>query len=292
MFDLIVVGGGYWGTGIAYEARRLGWDVLVIDSGDPRSGSRNASAICDPSAYKSKIFQPLWPPDWQKSELEESFNWLVARGGRVVEEAFWNRFAGTEPRKGTKCIYLEDNSTLLRLIGGRKMRDVVRFGDEREWGWNVVTEREGVGLATKRLVVAAGYKTDEVLKSLRVESVGQTVLPGRGIIAAGTPKLELPVTVMIRPYTKHTVREWNGSYRIGDTAEENFTEKRLEALREIGRETLGGYKEEEVVHGFRPVTDRFLVEKVAPNLVVATGGHRLGLGLTGLVAARALRCFR
>ena len=92
---------------------------------------------------------------------------------------------------------------------------------------------------------------------------------------------------MIAPYVKHTVRVWpNGLWKIGDTAEKKPNEKKLENLRTVGKMVLEDYQEIAVTAGFRPVLDRFTVEKVSSRIIIATGGHRLGLGLAKLVSVK------
>ena len=50
-----------------------------------------------------------------------------------------------------------------------------------------------------------------------------------------------------------------------------------------------GAKTVRVLDGMRPVCERFTVCEIAPGLVAATGGHRVGLGIAGTIAERALR---
>lgn len=298
MYDLVVIGGGYWGIGVAIEAKRKGWNTIVVDSYDKQSGSRNASAICDPAAYKSSVFNKYWPSDWHKSELDASLNWLLANGGEWVQERFWNHFAGTEPREGGKCIYLQDNFKILSRAP-RTLGKVCGI-DKASYGWNITISSLSEAMKfwtyqTKRVVVAAGYHTGELLVKCGIRGapdVGK--LYGRGVVASGVPEGfpdMLPMTVMIKPYVKHTIRQWHDGYRIGDTGEATPNDNKLAALEEIGGSVLTGYQRTEIVAGYRPTCDRYVVEKVAPSLVVATGGHRVGLGLTGLVARRVLRCF-
>lgn len=290
-YDLVVIGGGYWGTAIAYEGRAKGWTTLLIDSCDTLAGSRNSSAVCDPAAYKSNIFQKYWPTGWQPSELEESLNWLVSvGGGRLVREAFWNLFQGTDPRAGSAAIYLDDNTQLERLHP--REAGTVHRGEKRAGGW--VLHSSLGELQTTRIAVAAGTNTDNVLGSLSLPKIGVESLAGRGIILRGTPRVEVPVSVMIRPYTKHTIRDWKGAWRVGDTAEpgDTLNDKKLEDLRKVVKAVMPGATEIKTVVGYRPVMAQFTVDKLAPGVVVATGGHRLGLGLSGLVASRSLSCFR
>lgn len=302
-WDLLVVGAGYWGSGIAYEAAQKGWKVAVVDDGDLRAGSRNASGICDPKAYKSSVFSRYWPPEWNPSELDDSIAWLIDQGGYWVDEWFWNRFQGTTPRAGARCVYLDGGFGALIPY---RIQGKILDGEPEGGFWNIRLEnREGKTswVEARRLAVAAGYRTDEVLDSLGLPGVGITPLYGRGLLARGSPSREVPVSVMIRPYTKHTVRPWKGRphdgswFRIGDTAEEEDRvnsesgRRRWESLLTVGRSVLDVFRPGPVIQGYRPVAERFLVEKVSgsgPPVAVATGGHRLGLGLTGLVARKVM----
>lgn len=291
-WDAVVIGSGYWGAGIAAHLADAGKSVLVVDDGDAKSGSRNASAICDPAAYESSVFKKYWPPDWDASDLDYSLNWLLAHGGRKVRENFWNRFAGTAPRDGAEAIYLDCPEPL--MMTPRSVKRAARVvGGESGFGGVTVEFDYSTITRTRQLVVAAGRRTDEVLTSLQLKPVGVRSLFGRGIVARGTPVTDTPVSVMIAPYRKHTVRDWPGGlFKVGDTAEEKPNDKKLEDLRTVGRAVLAGYEEVQLNEGYRPVMDRFTVEKVAPNVVVATGGHRLGLGLAGLVGRKTLEALR
>lgn len=286
IYDMIVVGAGYWGAACASEARRRGRTVLVIDDADPKSGSRAASGVCDPKAYKSDVFAKYLPADW-KPLLNDSFQWLLDNGGVLTTERFRNHFAGTESRGGAECVYVPTVDTILSLAGETVRAGVVGGS----LGETVcVSGTDGRAYVGRRLLVAAGYRTDDVLRSVGVKPLGVGRLYGRGILAAGTPREAVPVSVMIKPYVKHTVRPWGAAgsnvYKVGDTAEERPNDKLLEGLRTVGRLVLSGYREAAVTEGYRPVLPQFTVEKVGRNCVVATGGHRLGLGLCGLVARK------
>lgn len=266
------------------EARCAGKSCLVIDDGDPKSGSRNASAICDPNAYNSSIFSKYWPPSWNKSHLNDSIGWVLDVGGRWVTERFLNHYQKRDMREGHTVIYLPSPESLTDSIGDKLSSRVKAFGEGKA---GVTVQTDAGRLSCRHLVVCAGYRTDEVLESGGLEPVGVTGLYGRGINAKGRPVMKHPVSVMIAPYVKHTVRVWpNGLWKVGDTAERKPNDKKLENLRTVGRMVLEGYEEVAITEGFRPVLDRFTVEKVSDRVIIATGGHRLGLGLARLVAVK------
>lgn len=289
IYDLIVVGGGYWGSGIAFEARAKGWNVLLVDSNDPYGASRAASGIADIKAYGSSIFKKYWPADWSQEDLRESFDWLMKRGGYRQREWFWNQFKGTAPREGTDCVYIPLVTTITELTN--------RVYDEvgKVFVFNAsdlaVDLKLGGMFRGRRLVVAAGYLTDGVLNMAGLGALGVGGLYGRGLIGHGTPTVA-PVSVMIRPYCKHTVRAWGNRWKVGDTAEASIKDGPIQSLRRVATLAIPDFIEEQLSEGYRPTLDRFTVEKLTPNVVVATGGHRLGLGLTGLVAKKVMEMFQ
>jgi glycine/D-amino acid oxidase-like deaminating enzyme len=290
-YDLIVIGGGYWGAGIAYEAKKRGKRVIVLDSKDPLSGSRNASAICDPSSYKSPIFSKYFPSDWSKEDLDNSLSWLIERGGKVTQEGFLNSFQGRSYREGAKAIYIDSNETITGLVDSQRFEVENIIEDSRR-----VSVWEGEScISCTYLVLAGGYSTDKLLEDSGLCRLGVSKLYGRGILSRGTTQSKIPVSVMIKPYVKHTIRRWGkriGEYRVGDTAENTPKETAITNLRIVQNTILKDVREINLIEGYRPIADKFLVEKISPRIVVATGGHRVGLGLTGLVAKKALEKFK
>ena len=288
-YDVIVIGAGYWGTASTIELRKTGKKVLQIDSNDSMSGSRAASGICDPRAYDSNTFKRYWPSDWSKSDLTESLSWLLNHKGFKVTEYFWNQFQYREVRESIECIYVPTPESFTSLTS--PLKGIVVSGTvEKKITVHLADSRE---YTSNYLVVAAGYKSDEVLKSFSLHELGVTQLYGRGLNVKGTPKVSTPVSVMIGPYVKHTVRSWsNGLYKVGDTAEKNIKDSNLENLRKVGQAVLKNYEEVKMTEGYRPVLDQFTVTKVSPRVVVATGGQRLSLGLCGLVGRKVVECLK
>lgn len=286
MYDLCVIGGGYWGTAIAYRAQELGLDFVVIDSGDPKSGSRNASAICDPGAYTSSIFDKYWPKSWERDKLKDSIDWLETVGGYWVQEYFQNDFAGTEPRERTKVLYLSTPHHFIQSCP-KKIKGQVCGRKKEGKGQRIEfwAHRQKMEILTKSVVVAAGYRSDEVLNALGVPGVGVEALYGRGLNCKGSTHLPTPLSLMIKPYVKHTIRTWaNGLWKVGDTCEVKPSESKFENLKEVGRRCLSNFEIVEVTEGYRPSLTNFTVRELTPGVVLATGGHRLGLGLSRLVA--------
>jgi glycine/D-amino acid oxidase-like deaminating enzyme len=287
IYDLAVVGGGYWGVATALRARESGKDVILFDDSDPLAGSRNASAICDPASYKSKVFRRFWPTGWTKDDLKESLNWLLGNGGELTEEVFLNQFEGRGIRPiRPKAIYLKSNEDFLRRFPATTAE--VLGLERRGILWELRT-RTGTFLARK-ICLALGYRTDAFLAKAGMPLLGVGRLYGRGIIVRGTPAYPVPICVMTRPYVKHTIRQWEDGYRVGDTAERGEVKEGVDPnLLAVTESVMGDqYEVLRSVNGFRPTADKFLVDKIAPGLAVATGGHRLGLGLAGLAAKKVL----
>lgn len=286
--DIVVIGAGYWGRAITLELQRISKSVLCVDSMDPRAGSINASGICDPSAYTSSVFTKYWPQDWTKSDLQYSLNWLLENGGEYTQERFWNKFGNREPRLGERCIYVAPIGKYLP-IEGILIDTVYRCNIEGIIQLQTLT---GKLLECMQVVVCAGYQTDKVLESMGIPCIGVTGLWGRGLVVDGVPKAHIPVSVMVKPYRKYTIRKWATGYRVGDSAGEDSDNKRLREIQSVVDMTLINPVTVSVVNGYRPVTEKFIVEKVSPNVVVATGGHRLGLGLSGLVAKKVVEMLK
>jgi len=292
--DLTIVGSGYWGSATANVARSKGISCCIIDDGDKQSGSRNASAVCDPGAYSSDIFSKYWPQNLDRSKLGESIDWLKTVGGYEVLEYFWNMYQDRPIRPRSKVIYLPEPETLtdqvndIRRVG--RVSNIEEHQNYVETFYTNIDNGEEFVVKSKSVLLATGYRTDSVLTEVcRMSPIGVGKLLGRGITCKGKPTTELPVSVMIKPYVKHTVRVWTkGRLKVGDTAEKVESPNKLKNLRTVMDTVVASPKSVKIQTGYRPVLDRFLVDKVSSRIVVATGGHRLGLGLSKLVADKVL----
>lgn len=282
--DLIVVGGGYWGSAIAHEAGQRGLDAAVLDDFNPASGSRNASGIIHPKTYGSKLFRHFMPPDWTKEDLAASFEWLKRHCGAVeTVEHFtnWQRQdLGVRPLP--VGLYLKDNDALLGLV--EPFNDRVERIERCDGDWIL----NGLYRAP-RLVVAAGPGTDAVLALAGAAPLGVTALFGRGLAIRGATPYPSPLVVQTRAYRKFETRPWHDLIRVGDTAEVKPDEaKYRDELRAVADWVAPGSETVKWFEGYRPVCEQFTVRLVGDGLVAATGGHRMGLGLSGLVANKAL----
>lgn len=273
MSDVIVVGAGFWGSAITRELRERGHGVTLIDSMDPRSGSRNAAWTCQPWVYHSPRFRSLLPEGW-RLKLEDSIQWLVDQMGATrVQEEFQNLPRMTPPRPG---------HVVLNLVPGQGMVEpdecMLVSAIERDGGrWYVTND-----MSTDWLVLATGYETDKLLERSELPQLGVRAVPGHGLLIRA-PWEGGQREFLTRPYTKYTIRPWTGGlHHLGDTAGRSGPEPLVElADRLFGS---GGWSLEADLYGYRPQLPQYTVREHAPHLIVATGGYRMSLGLCGLAA--------
>lgn len=290
MYDLVVIGGGFWGTAIAVEARSNGMNTLVLDNADTKGASRNAAGIICLGWYKQQTVKSMLPSDWTHEEILEGFEWLKSRCKvEHTGELFTNfQQPKAKPKYREDCYLVPGCHSLLNLTS-RTQRTVDSLV-AHNGVWSIST---GAGvIQAKKVAIAAGAFTDQLLEKSNLTVVNVRPLLGRAIIANLSKECETPHTIMTRPYTHYTLRPWGNSMvgRLGDTVERSQKNREaanrgiLAALAKLAP----GAKPLKWLEGLRPVCDTMCVKQVAKGLVVATGGHRVGLALSGLVAKRAV----
>lgn len=279
MVELAVVGGGYWGICATYLARNAGVDAVLIDDGNPLGATRNSAGICQRWWYRQEVASRRIPSDWdwQGPQLD----WLDRLG--LVRDTGEMFFTPRKPdqRRRPDCLLVNpwEVEALVEPVAARVRRI--------ERGVRLLLDG-GDDVVARKVLVTAGAWTDVLLDASGLPPVGVTPLRGRAyVVEAVAP--ETPVTFMPRPYTHYTLRAWGpGRARIGDTVERKRGQ--LGGLSLAYREITGHEPDiADVLDGLRPVADRYICDEVAPGVVVATGGHRVGLGLAEPVARRALR---
>lgn len=287
--DLVIVGGGYWGTATAIVATQSGRSVLILDDDDLMSGSQNASGIVHQDIYHKKIFEHLLPPDWTDEELEESFEWLeMVAKAHPMPERFLNLDRpdlGVRPLK-QRSLYLKSNDSLLALFPktygkAKQIRSIP--------GGFAVDTSGGPIYEAKAVLIACGYRCDELIVASGLPPIGVRGLFGRGLIVAGSAQHAVPITIQTAPYTKFELRAWGDHVRVGDTAEKSPNQRyrdRLDRLSTYMFPTDRTVVAE--VTGIRPIMPQFTIRTLVPGLFVATGGHRSALGISGLVAKRVV----
>jgi len=294
MHDLIVVGGGFWGSVAAYLSCKMGYDTLLIDSGQTKGASRNAAGIVQWNWYRkggfaSKFFPPWWEESqlgWSKEFLQDSYG--LQHTGVTVQKLY-----------GKKDSKMENDFSLLPppsksdiFLSSSRVVDSVHKISYILGGWEV--RGMNSSYKTRKVVLAAGVWTDRILINSDLPPVGVTGLVGKAALVKvlGNPK-SLPVSYALSPYKHYTVRNWeNGCQRVGDTVEKKEGEHHWNSLMSYIPKIFDSTKEPEVIgklEGIRPVCEKFTVNRVARGLVVAVGGHRVGLAVSPIVACRALK---
>ncbi len=287
MLDLLVLGGGFWGTATAFEARKRGMDVLLIDDENPEGASRNSAGIVCAHWYRQDTIQRMWPEEWTMDDVDDSLQWLQDNCGlEQTGEYFRNMMTG-KSRYRKDCYIIGDNSKLLDMT--KRCRDKAHKAYWTGEHWIVWSDKSQY--EAKNIVVAMGAFTDTFLLESDMETVGVKPLFGRAMIIEGVEAIDKPLTVLVRPYVHYTLRPWMGKLRWGDTTERKSTGPYVLNLEAALKKTLDVEELPRVVdwaQGVRPVCSTMTVKECGPNAVVAVGGHRVGLGLSGLVAKKSL----
>jgi glycine/D-amino acid oxidase-like deaminating enzyme len=274
--DLAVVGGGYWGVVTAYLAEQRGLSVTLYDRPEPLGASRAASGYFAEGWYKG-----AWEMRLKRARQLADKAGIVLRnsGARVYPvksrskptyRADWYTF---EPSAFLALRPADNDAVVLRV--GTGFVDVA--GDRHEH---------------KAVVVAGGAWTDRLLKASGIRELGVKQLAGTGVILKHAP-LPDPVTLHeVNPYNQVALRVWGpGEIRVCATQERKDSEHELYVQAMLRR--VAPYFTEQVelrrMRGLRPLLDDGpCVREVAPRVVVAVGGGRIGGLMAFWAGERAL----
>lgn len=285
--SLIIVGGGYWGTACALLAEERGIEYVLFDDNNPEGASRNAAGISQPHWYWGATIQKMWPSDWTRQAFTEGWNWMLANGLSPQKE--WVRSYNGSDWKESE-VYSIDKHYMERPRRRFRAKVLRLYENSDNGGWTVWTSHGA--FHSRMVILAAGMWTDELLSSDGLQPCGVTGLYGRALLVANiTERVKQYMKFITRPYTSFTLQVWGENiWRFGDTIEKQPDPNQIDFLKDTLAKWSGdGFEILGEMAGYRPCTGRFLVEQTRPNLVVATGGHRVGLGLSGLVAFQALK---
>lgn len=276
--DLLIIGGGYYGTAAAVLARERGVDVAVVDSEHPLGASRNSAGLFQPNRHDRGLHEPF------------KIDWLRERGLAKTTGELFSTWRRPEPRF-KPGLTLADPRAILMLSRHMRVRvDRLRRANGIG-GW--VAETPGGPILCHNVIVAAGVWTDELLQASRLPTIGVKALRGRAMIVIQDGyNDERPRVHMDRPYHDHCLRPWiGGTWRWGSTVEkiDGAGAGPVNALANSLADLIGHYTTEAIADGLRPVVESgFPTELIAPGLVVSTGGRTIGLGLAEPSARRAL----
>jgi len=294
MFELAVIGGGFWGTAVAYEARSRGVETVLIDDAGPAGASRAAAGIICLDWYKQDTVKRMLPAHWGPEAARYGLEWLGAAGGRLSRTGeLFSGYHRPDTRYRPDCYLLASPGDLLETVPKRvgTVSGLVReVASPSAWR---ITLADGDTIPARRVVVAAGAATDRILALARLLPVEVRPLFGRAIIGRTALDCTTPRTHMTRPYQHYTLRQWGhpgfGRVRLGDTVERLPNSSQVAAMLTSVAPVFGAIKVEEELSGARPVCEKMVVRRVAPGCLAATGGHRVGLALAGWVAREAFR---
>lgn len=263
MYDLIVVGGGFWGVAQALFAEAHGKRVLLIDT--PREGRASVAAA---GMFSSRWFQGamrkkavLAHQDAQMCGVKfnkpgaDVINYM---GERSFESDMWTFY----PQQ------------FLALRPADRHERVVFVSE-----CSVETDGGDRFLAND-VVLCCGIYTDELLQGSGFQPIGVKPLWGSAVILpVNSPNACLQAYT--NPYAHYTIREWGkGATRIGETLEkkpgqrEAYLNKMMTRMAEY---LPTGEYDPYVMSGARPTLEGGMtVKKVAGGPYVATGGGRSG----------------
>lgn len=292
MYDLIVIGGGFWGTMAALLAREAGQETLLLDDLNPQGASRNAAGIVSLGWYrwrmtrdKKDVVGNIFGDTFTPSDAVWGVNFLRERGllRHTGEEVF--TLAGNHKFRDDLWL-LSSPQELFELVERTEAKALCL--QKLPECWSVLTENRIFN--AHKLILAAGAFTDTLLEASNIPPIGVKGLRGRGLLIEPHKIFDVPLTVQVAPYSHLTMRPWGkGMARVGDTVEKiPGGDERLLPLKTFAERIAPANQIVKVFDGLRPVTEKVFIQEIKPGLVVATGGHRVGLALAPSAARKAL----
>lgn len=305
VYDLCVIGSGFWGSTCAAMARASGKypNIITIDASEGQGASRNCQPIDSPRWFKrTSTMTKLLKPGWI-NRIGDSFEWLE-RHGIIRRTGRWYCAYGNVRYHEDFYVTVPDSDLCNRWTKGR-------VSELCEWRGRVeirVNSGESVYTARK-VVIAAGVWTDVLLKASSMRPIGVYGLKGRNLYISTkfNPKKHIsrnwrrhqPIVFSPRPYKDFVLMHVGGErWYWGNTAEKKDGDENSKAHMEM-LNCLSDFVDDDAAiiktnTGIRPIVkgEMVFVDKVAKNIVVATGGHKTGLPLAPLAAQDSLRMLR
>lgn len=260
MRDVIIVGGGLFGSIAGAALRDAGMDVLIIDDGRPRSGSRAAGCLMKPS----------WLQKMGKDNVERSF--------RLLDRLYGLRTVSL--KAGPVSVNAEWINPDV-VMGGDRLNASVGAVEP-----NFVHLENLTSLQAKTIIVACGAWTRQLIRGVPV--VGKVGLSLRLFKEVEDNRISVWA-----PYKQLVRFSCDGFHWAGDGTA--ILEKNWDGLREEQStkriSDFAGQGGGEVRIGVRPfaqTSDPAALEEVAPGLWSLTGGGKNGTAAAGWAAAKLL----
>lgn len=266
MFDLIVVGGGFWGVAQALFAEAHGDKVLLIDA--PRTGRASVAA--------AGLFSPRWFKGKQRKLALRAFDDARDLGVDFkMTGAIQAPYNSEDMKVQTDDFYTFMPQQFLRLRPADRFERVVRVSE------TCVETDAGDRFSAWNVVVCAGVFTDELLLNSGFDPVGVKPLWGSAVLLP-LEGFKTPLQVYTNPYAHYTLREWGqNTIRIGETLEKKPDQREAyinKMLTRVADYLPTAYScRPTVVSGARPTLEGGMKAfKVNGGPYVATGGGRSG----------------
>jgi glycine/D-amino acid oxidase-like deaminating enzyme len=271
--DVIIVGGGLFGSIAGAALRDAGMDVLIIDDGRPRSGSRAAGCLMKPS----------WLQKMGKDNVERSFRLLdrlyglrtvSLKAGPVSVNAEWIN----------PDVVMDRDAKWPDWIGRKVIKVSTYPGGNRVRFLNPDNPLDHAN--AKHVIVACGAWTRQLITGVPV--VGKVGLSLRLFKEVEDNRISVWA-----PYKQLVRFSCDGFHWAGDGTA--ILEKNWDGLREEQStkriSDFAGQGGGEVRIGVRPfaqTSDPAALEEVAPGLWSLTGGGKNGTAAAGWAAAKLL----
>lgn len=281
MLDVIIVGGGLFGSIAAANLRSSGMDVLVLDDGRPRSGSRAAGCLMKPS----------WLSKMGKANVDKSFEVLDRLYGLKTVE-LWAGPLKVNAQWVNPDLVMNHGSGDLFDQSGKVRQDyikaeVVEVGSGYVKCWVPSKQHAAPGMIfhARHVIVAAGAWTKELIPSCEV--VGKVGVSVR----LAHPPVDNRIEAWA-PYKQLVRFAAEGFAWAGDgTAilDANWTRARREQSLKRILTFAGKAASGEVREGIRPYVkteDPAALKQEAFGLWSLTGGGKNGTAAAGWAAAQ------
>ena len=283
MYDLSIVGAGYWGISMALMAEEAGMSVCIIDSKNSHSGSRNAGGHFSLEWFSGEFREHM------ELALEdaERLGFKVDRSGAKINTISERNKNGKGSFKEKPDWWTFNPSETLSLRGIDVVGEVVGISGKNKRAI-VCTDEDDVW--SRNIVVCAGAWTDHILTNSGYPGVGVSALRGSAVSFKGEHR-EKVLLHQTTPYRQVSLRNWGeGRIRVGETTEtgtkptSTYVDKMLK--------TVGHWLGPDDVPvrcytGFRAMRKSPFAGMVGDKVYAATGGGRNG-GLMGFWAARKI----